>query len=67
MTFTLKYKDINEERELKDENYTIKDLLDELELPSETIIPKQNSKTTTDESVICEGDEIELIKVIYGG
>ncbi len=35
MTFTLKFKDIDEKRDIpKKENYTIKDLLNDLELSS---------------------------------
>lgn len=42
MTFTLKFKDIDEKRDIPKENYTIKDLLNDLELSSQTIVPKQN-------------------------
>lgn len=42
MTFTLIFKDISEERDIQKENYTIKDLLNDLELSSQTIVPKQN-------------------------
>lgn len=42
MTFTLIFKDINEKRDIPKENYTIKDLLNDLELSSQTIVPKQN-------------------------
>ena len=37
MPFTLKYKDINEEREIPSDDYTIKDLLNELEVSAQTI------------------------------
>ena len=32
MEFTLKFKDLNEKREIPNDDYTIKDLLNELEL-----------------------------------
>ena len=62
MTFTLIFKDISEERDIPKENYTIKDLLNDLELSSQTIVPKQNG-----ESEIHDDDEIRLIQIIYGG
>ncbi len=67
MSFNLKFKDIDENRELKNENYTIKDLLNELELSAQTIVAKQNGELTLEESVINDGDEIKLVQIIYGG
>ena len=61
MQFTLKYKSIDEKRELSD-NYTIKDLLSDLELSAQTVVSKQNG-----ELVIEDGDEIQLVQIIYGG
>ncbi len=66
MEFNLKFKDIDEKRDLK-ENYTIKDLLDELELSAQTVVAKQNGDLTIEESVIEDGDEIKLVQIIYGG
>ena len=66
LSFNLKYRDINERRKLK-ENYTIKDLLNELELSSQTTVAKQNGELTQEESIINESDEIQLIQIIYGG
>ena len=62
----LKFKEIDETRTLK-ENYTIQDLLTELELSSQTIVAKQNGNLTTEESIIENGDEIQLVQIIYGG
>ena len=42
MEFTLKFKEINEKRELKSNNYSIKNLLNDLELSSQTTVAKQN-------------------------
>ena len=67
MTFTLIFKDISEERDIPKENYTIKDLLNDLELSSQTIVPKQNGELVIEESEIQNDDEIRLIRIIYGG
>lgn len=67
MSFTLKYKDINEEREIPSDNYTIKDLLNELELSAQTMVSKQNGELVIEDTVINDGDEIQLVQIIYGG
>ena len=67
MSFNLKFKDIEETRELKDDNYTINDLLNDLDLSAQTIVAKQNGELTLEESVINDGDEIKLVQIIYGG
>ncbi|WP_305515678.1 MULTISPECIES: MoaD/ThiS family protein [unclassified Methanobrevibacter] len=67
MPFTLKYKDLDEKREIPNESYTIKDLLNELELSAQTIVSKQNGELVIEDTVIGENDEIQLIQIIYGG
>ena len=67
MSFNLKFKDIDEKRELTSKNYTIKNLLDDLNISSQTIVVKQNGELTIEENVINDGDEIKLIQIIYGG
>ena len=67
MEFTLKFKDINEKRQISRENYTIKDLLNDLELSAQTIVPKQNGELVIEESEIQDDDEIQLVQIIYGG
>ena len=67
MTFTLKFKDIDEKRDIPKENYTINDLLNDLELSSQTIVPKQNGDLVIEESEIRDDDEIQLVQIIYGG
>ena len=67
MEFTLKFKEINEKRELKSNNYSIKNLLNDLELSSQTTVAKQNGELSIEESVIEDGDEIQLVQIIYGG
>ena len=66
MEFKLKFKDIDETRNLK-ENFTINDLLAELGLSAQTIVAKQNGELTVEDSVINNGDEINLVQIIYGG
>lgn len=66
MSFTLIIKDKTEEKELNGE-LTIKELLDELDLSSETIVSKKNGEIVIEDAVIEEGDKIELVQIIYGG
>lgn len=67
MTFRLIFKELNELRELPEGKYTINDLLDDLELPGETIVAKKNDEIVLEETEINENDEIRLIQIIYGG
>ncbi|MER2014201.1 MAG: MoaD/ThiS family protein [Methanobrevibacter sp.] len=67
MSFNLKFNDIDEIRELKSDDYTINDLLNELGLSSQTIVAKQNGDLVHEESIINDGDEIKLVQIIYGG
>lgn len=67
MSFLLKFKSLEEEREIPNENYTIKDLLDELELSAQTMVSKQNGELVIEDTVIEDGDEIQLVQIIYGG
>ena len=67
MEFTLKYKSIDEKRELPNDNYTIKDVLTELGLSAQTIVSKQNEELVIEDTVIEDSDEIQLVQIIYGG
>ena len=67
MSFTLKYKQINEKREIPRQNYTIKDLLDDLELSAQTMVSKPNGELVIEDTIIEENDEIQLVQIIYGG
>ena len=67
MTFILKYKDINEEKEIPKEGYSIKDLLDDLGISAQTTVSKQNGELVIEDTVIEDGDEIQLVQIIYGG
>ena len=51
MSFTLKIKDKIEEREI-DGDLTIKDLLDDLDLSSETMVSKKNGEIVIEEETI---------------
>ena len=66
MEFTLRYKKTRETRQLK-ENYSIKELLNDLELSSQTTVAKKNGELVIEETVIDDGDEIQLVQIIYGG
>ena len=67
MSFILKYKQLNEEREIPNENYAIKDLLNDLGLSAQTIVSKQNGELVIEDTVIEDDDEIQLVQIIYGG
>ena len=67
MSFVLKYKNLEEEREIPNENYSIKDLLNDLELSAQTIVSKQNGELVIEDTVIQEDDEIQLVQIIYVG
>ena len=66
MKFTLIIGDEKESRDIKGD-INIKDLLGEMDLPSETVVVKKNGQIVIEEEEIGEGDIIEVIKVIYGG
>ncbi|WP_296785980.1 MoaD/ThiS family protein [uncultured Methanobrevibacter sp.] len=67
MSFNLKFKDIDEERQLNGEEYTISDLIKELGLSAQTVVAKQNGELAIEETRINDGDEIRLVQIIYGG
>ncbi|HHT18547.1 MAG: MoaD/ThiS family protein [Euryarchaeota archaeon] len=50
-----------------DEGKTVKDLLQMIEIPVETVVVKKNHSIIIEEEIIEDGDLIEVIKVIYGG
>lgn len=67
MAFNLQFKNINEDREIPHDNYTIKELLNDLGLSTQNIVAKQNNELVYEESEIKDNDEIKLIQIIYGG
>ena len=66
MTIKLINKDNAKEIEFE-ENTTIEDLLKSEDIPIETVVIKQNGETVTEDEILNDNDEIEVIKVIYGG
>ena len=67
MSFILKYKNKEEKREIPNEKYQIKDLISQLNLSSQTVVSKQNGELVIEDAFIEDGDEIQLIQIIYGG
>ena len=67
MKFRLKFKEIDEERELPNENYTVKDLLKDLGLSSQNVVSKANGELVIEEYNIKDNDEIQIVQIIYGG
>lgn len=67
MSFLLKYKNQEEIMEIPNDNYTIKDLLNDLDLSAQTIVSKQNGELVIEDTVIEKDDEIQLVQIIYGG
>ncbi|HOI40736.1 MAG TPA: MoaD/ThiS family protein [Methanobacterium sp.] len=49
------------------EGKTVKNLLQMLEIPVETVVVKKNQSIIIEEEPVEDGDIIEVIKVIYGG
>ncbi|MDR0900845.1 MAG: sulfur carrier protein ThiS [Methanobrevibacter sp.] len=66
MTFIVNFENKKEEYPYK-QGKTIQDLLNELEISSETLVVKRNGEIVIEETVIEKGDEIQLIQIIYGG
>ena len=67
MSFTLKIQEKLESREITSQNYTIKDLILELGLSAQTVVAKHNGELVIEDTLINDGDEIQLIQIIYGG
>jgi len=67
MNFTLIFKNNKETKPLANDNITIKDILEEMNLSSETVVVKKNGEVVVEDEKIQDGDEVQLIQVIYGG
>ena len=50
-----------------DEGKTVKNLLQMMEIPVETVVVKKNQAIIIEEEPVEDGDIIEVIRVIYGG
>ncbi|GAB6055852.1 MoaD/ThiS family protein [Methanobacterium movens] len=66
MKFTLINNKKTEQLSFKN-NLTIKELLDQIEKPLETVVIKKNGQIVLEDEIIQEGDTIEVIQIIYGG
>ena len=65
---TIKLINKNDEKEIAFEvNLKIEDILKKEEIPIESVVVKLNKETVTEDEIVKDGDEIEVIKVIYGG
>ena len=49
------------------ENTSVEDILKLEEIPIEIVVIKVNEQTVTEDEILKDGDEVEVIKVIYGG
>ena len=67
MSFLLKYKNLEEEREIPKSDYSIRDLLTDLELSPQTMVSTQNGELVIEDTIINDDDEIQLVQIIYGG
>lgn len=56
-----------EENRKISEMTTIKEVLDAMDISSETVVVKRNNEIVMDEETLQKGDVIEVIRVIYGG
>ena len=66
MEITVIFGKKEENKEIQ-ENTTIKEVLDAMDISSETVVVKRNSEIVMDEESLRSGDVIEVIRVIYGG
>lgn len=66
MTIKLINKENSKEIEYT-EKITIGNLLEKEGIETEKVVIKQNGKTVNQDEIIQDNDEIEIIKVIYGG
>jgi len=67
MNFTLIFKNNKETKSLANDNISIKDILEDMDLSSETVVAKKNGEIVVEDEKIQDGDEIQLIQIIYGG
>lgn len=66
MEIMVKVGDSEDKMEISGEK-TIKDLLESMEIATETVVIKKNNYIVIDEELLEDGDLIEVIQVIYGG
>ncbi|MEA4958026.1 hypothetical protein SDC9_32161 [bioreactor metagenome] len=66
MSFTLIFENKKEDRELEGE-ITILDVLNELDVSIESTVVKNNGEIVEEETIIQDGDELQVIQIVYGG
>jgi len=66
MSFTLIFENKKEDRELNEE-ISVLDILNDLDVSIESTIVKKNGEIVEEESIIKDGDEVQIIQVVYGG
>ena len=66
MEITVIYQKEEFKKEIKD-NITIKEALDLMNIPSESVVVKRNNEVVMDEEKVHDKDLIEVIRIIYGG
>lgn len=66
MKFTVIYNNETFNKE-SDNDLTIKDVLDEMNLSSQTIIAKKNGEVAIEETSVEDGDKIQFVQIIFGG
>lgn len=66
MEITVIFGKEEENREIQGDT-TIKEVLDAMNISSETVVVKRNQEIVMDEESLKNGDVIEIIRVIYGG
>jgi sulfur carrier protein len=66
MEITVIFGKKQENKEIK-EDTTIKEVLDIMDISSETVVVKLNNEIVMEEESLVNGDVIEVIRVIYGG
>ncbi len=66
MEITVIYQKNEHKKEIQ-ENTTIKELLDLMNISSQAVVVKRNNEIVMDEENIHNKDIIEVIRVIYGG
>jgi len=67
MNFKLIFNNEKETKTLNNKNTSIKEILEDMNLSSETVVTKKNGDIVVEDEIINDGDEIQIIQIIYGG
>lgn len=66
MSFTLIFENKKEDKELTEE-ICVQDVLNDLDVSIESTVVKKNGEIVEEEAIIKEGDEPQIIQIVYGG